>query len=266
MSGQENSIEDNKGDEMLNDKEERQGEQAQHEQVNEPDPATEQKAAGTGETDGAGDETGESGHTEVLEPQPHEVLDPAEAVADSAGPAESGKAEAGKSEAGKPDTEVMAGLQREIASMHEQVLRTHAEMQNFRRRAEKDVANAHKFALEKFVADLVNVVDNLERAVTTIDPDNEACKALGEGVELTLKGFLDTLRRFNVEQVDPKGKSFNPELHQAMTMVPHPDLAPNTVIDVFQKGYLLNGRLVRPAMVVVSRSAGNSSGDGGGGQ
>jgi Molecular chaperone GrpE (heat shock protein) len=145
-------------------------------------------------------------------------------------------------------------LQAEVASLKEEVLRTHADMQNLRRRVERDVENAHKYALDKFVGDLLSVVDNLERATSSIDPEEEATKAVGEGVELTLKSFLDVLRRFNVEQLDPKGETFNPDQHQAMTMVPNPDVAPNTVLDVFQKGYLLNGRLVRPAMVVVSKA------------
>lgn len=144
-------------------------------------------------------------------------------------------------------------LEAEVARLREQFLLTQAEMQNVRRRAQKDVENAHKFGLEKFVGELVNVADNLERAVDAINPDDEACKAVGEGVELTLKSFMGVLKRFNVEQIDPKGAPFNPEQHQAMTMVPNDELAPNTVIDVFQKGYLLSGRLVRPAMVVVSK-------------
>ncbi|MGD9661574.1 MAG: nucleotide exchange factor GrpE [Porticoccaceae bacterium] len=144
-------------------------------------------------------------------------------------------------------------LQAEVASLKEQLLLVHADMQNLRRRAERDVENAHKYALDKFVGDLVAVVDNLERATAAIDPDIQEMTALGEGVQLTLKNFLDVLRRFNVEQVDPKGEPFDPDKHQAMTMVPNPELAPNTVMDVFQKGYLLNGRLVRPAMVVVSK-------------
>lgn len=148
----------------------------------------------------------------------------------------------------------VAQLQGEISSLREEVLRVHADMQNLRRRAERDVENAHKYALDKFVSDLVSVVDNLERAIAVIDPEVKEISALGEGVQLTLKNFLDVLRRFNVEQVDPKGQPFDPEKHQAMTMVPNAELAPNTVLEVFQKGYLLNGRLVRPAMVVVTRA------------
>lgn len=147
----------------------------------------------------------------------------------------------------------LEALRAELATQREEVLRAHAEMQNLRKRAERDVENAHKFALERFVGELVSVVDNLERATAAIDTENPELTVLGEGVELTLKGLLDLLQRFNVSQVDPQGEPFDPEKHQAMTTVPSPGVAPNTVIDVFQKGYLLNGRLVRPAMVVVSQ-------------
>lgn len=160
----------------------------------------------------------------------------------------------GTGDAAVDNIELVSQLQAEVAALKEQMLLTHADMQNVRRRAERDVENAHKYALDKFVADLVSVVDNLERATAAINPDVQEMAALGEGVQLTLKSFLDVLRRFNVEQVDPKGQPFDPDKHQAMTLVPNPDLAPNTVMEVFQKGYLLNGRLVRPAMVVVSKA------------
>ena len=143
-------------------------------------------------------------------------------------------------------------LAEEIASLKEQVLRAHADAQNVRRRSEQDVEKARKFALEKFVADLLPVADNLERAIAAGDPEDETQKAVLEGVALTLKSLQDTLKKYKVEMVDPAGEPFDPQLHQAMTMVPNPDMEPNTVMDVFQKGYTLNGRLVRPAMVVVS--------------
>lgn len=155
-------------------------------------------------------------------------------------------------------TEVSADdnpLQSEIDDLKEKLLLAHADMQNVRRRAERDVENAHKYALEKLVSDLVSVVDNLERAIAAIDAEDEAMKPVMDGVELTLKSFLDVLRRYQVEAVDPKGELFDPEKHQAMTMIPSGDVPPNTVIEVFQKGYLLNGRLVRPAMVVVSQAS-----------
>ncbi|MDG1310857.1 MAG: nucleotide exchange factor GrpE [Porticoccaceae bacterium] len=144
-------------------------------------------------------------------------------------------------------------LRAQAAVANDQVLRVQAEMQNVRRRAERDVENAHKYALDKFAADLLPVVDNLERALSAIDSADEGQKPVAEGIELTLKSFLDVLVRFKIEAIDPAGQPFDADLHQAVSMVPNPDLEHNTVMDVFQKGYTLNGRLVRPAMVVVSQ-------------
>ena len=145
-------------------------------------------------------------------------------------------------------------LQEKLVAAKDQSLRTQAEMQNLRRRSERDVENAHKYALEKFTGELLPVVDNLERALQAVDQNNEELKVFTEGVELTLKSFQDVLVRYKVEAIDPKGQPFDPELHQAMSMLEMPEEAPNTVIDVFQKGYTLNGRLVRPAMVVVAKA------------
>lgn len=145
-------------------------------------------------------------------------------------------------------------LQAEIAKLKDQELRTQAEMHNVRRRAEQDVEKAHKFGVEKFVGDMLTVIDNLERALASMDAEDEALKAAREGIELTLKSMQDGLKRHSVEAIDPAGEPFDPEFHQAMTMVPNPDLEPNTVMDVFQKGYTLHGRLVRPAMVVVAKA------------
>ena len=145
-------------------------------------------------------------------------------------------------------------LQEQVSKANDQVLRVQAEMQNVRRRVERDVENAHKYALDKFTTELLPVVDNLERALSTIDAADDAQKAVATGLELTLKSFFDVLGRFKIEVVDPAGQPFDADLHQAVSMVPNPDLEPNTVMDVFQKGYTLNGRLVRPAMVVVSKA------------
>lgn len=150
----------------------------------------------------------------------------------------------------------------DLAAAREQVLRTQAEMQNLRRRLERDVENAHKYALEKFVGELLPVVDNLERSIQAIDHSNDEFKAVGEGIELTLKSFHDVLGRFKVAAVDPKGEPFDPELHQAMSLLELKEVQPNTVVDVFQKGYTLNGRLVRPAMVVVAKPAANNGNEG----
>lgn len=131
--------------------------------------------------------------------------------------------------------------------------RAQAEIQNMRRRAEQDVEKAHKFALEKFAAELLPVADSLERAIEASQGDDEKTVAIREGIEMTLSMFLGSLEKFNVEQVNPEGEAFIPEHHQAMSMVPVEGVAANTVVTVVQKGYLLNGRLVRPAMVMVAK-------------
>lgn len=141
-----------------------------------------------------------------------------------------------------------------IAEQKDAVLRAAAEEQNVRRRAERDVEHAHKFALEKFANDLLPVVDTLERALDAQSPEAEVDNATREGVELTLKMLLDALKKHGVEQLDPTGEPFNPQEHEAMSMQPNPDMEPNTVMAVLQKGYSLNGRLVRPAMVIVTKA------------
>ncbi|EKS7793024.1 nucleotide exchange factor GrpE [Edwardsiella piscicida] len=133
------------------------------------------------------------------------------------------------------------------------MLRARAEVDNIRRRAEQDVEKAHKFALEKFSGELLPVIDNLERALELADKSNTELVSMIEGVELTLKSLLDVVRKFGVEQVAEVNVPFNPEVHQAMTMMASPDHAPNQVMMVMQKGYTLNGRLIRPAMVAVSK-------------
>ena len=148
-----------------------------------------------------------------------------------------------------------AALIEALQQAKDQTLRTQAEMQNLRRRVDRDVENAHKFALEKFVGELLPVVDNLERALDALAVDDDSLAAAREGIELTLKSFLGVLDGHKVKQVEPAGETFNPDFHQAISMVPNPDVAANTVLEVFQKGYTLNDRLVRPAMVVVSKGA-----------
>jgi len=148
-------------------------------------------------------------------------------------------------------------LKAQIKEAQEQMLRFQAEMQNVRRRAEMDVEKAHKFALEKFVKELLPVADSLEKAVESTENHEDAGElvaSIREGVEMTLSLFLTCLGKFNVEQVNPVGEPFDPQHHEAMSMVPAPDAEPNSVVAVVQKGYLLNGRVVRPAMVVVAKA------------
>ena len=138
----------------------------------------------------------------------------------------------------------------QVAELKDKMLRTLAEMENVKRRASRDVENAHKFATEKLISDLFPVIDSLEKAVETA-ASVEGAQAIAEGVELSLKLFVDTLVKSGVEQIDPLGEPFDPQVHEAMTMVPNPDAEPNSVMDVMQKGYKLNGRLVRAAKVIV---------------
>ena len=152
--------------------------------------------------------------------------------------------------------EKVVRLAEEAAGARDTALRAQADAQNVQRRAEQDVERARKFALEQFAKELLAVVDNMERALEATDGlDDDVVKPITEGVELTLKSFLDALKKFNVEAVDPQGEPFDPNLHQAMSMVENSDVEPNSVIAVMQKGYTLNGRLLRPAMVMVSKAA-----------
>lgn len=140
------------------------------------------------------------------------------------------------------------------AEERERALRTAAEMENLRRRTELDVEKAHKFALEKFANELLPVLDNLERAIELADKENEALKPMIEGVELTLKSMQSGVAKFGLVALDPINQPFDPNAHQAMSMVPSADVAPNTVIAVMQKGYDLNGRVIRPAMVMIAKA------------
>lgn len=177
-----------------------------------------------------------------------ETLDPVEGVLEE----ELLDTAAGETDAAELQASV-SKLEEQVAALKDQELRTQAEMQNVRRRAEMDVEKAHKFALEKFANELLPVLDSLERAIEASQSDEEAVKALREGVEMTMNMFVSGLEKFKVEQVNPVGEAFNPELHQAMSMVPNPEVPANHVMAVMQKGYTLHGRLIRPAMVVVSQ-------------
>ncbi|MFC0269144.1 nucleotide exchange factor GrpE [Kushneria aurantia] len=158
--------------------------------------------------------------------------------------------------AGDPEADVLAArvaeLEQELEQAKEQQMRTAAEAQNARRRAEQDADKAKKFALEKFVKELLPVVDSLEKGLESMEEVSETHR---EGVSMTLKLQLDVLEKFGVEQIDPHGETFDPQYHEAMTMVPNPEMTPNTVMEVMQKGYTLNGRLIRPAMVVVTKAS-----------
>lgn len=137
----------------------------------------------------------------------------------------------------------------------DQLIRTHAELENLKRRHSQELEKAHKYALDKFVAELLGVRDSLELGNAAAQDEAADVAKLREGTELTLKMLGDVMGKFGVEQIDPQDQPFNPEQHQAMSLVPRDDVEPNTVVTVIQKGYSLNGRLVRPAMVMVSQAA-----------
>jgi molecular chaperone GrpE len=139
----------------------------------------------------------------------------------------------------------------------DQLVRTQAQMDNLRKRQERELENAHKYALERFVNELLPVRDSMEMGLAAANDENATIDHLREGTALTLKLFADVMEKFNVVRIDPEGQPFDPELHQAMGMQPRSDVPPNTVVVVVQKGYTLNGRLVRPAMVMVSQAAPN---------
>ncbi|WP_344956189.1 nucleotide exchange factor GrpE [Zobellella aerophila] len=176
-------------------------------------------------------------------------------------PVETVSVELEDTQAEQPDAAYVAELEEKLASAEasaaaekDNALRTLAEMENIRRRAALDVEKAQKFALEKFAGELLPVIDSLERALEHTDKEDNAFKAVMEGVELTLKSLLSTVEKFGVAQIDPQGQPFDPNKHQAMSMVENAELAPNSVLAVMMKGYELNGRVLRPAMVMVTKS------------
>ena len=141
------------------------------------------------------------------------------------------------------------------ASHWDELLRSRADLENTRRRLERDVENAHKYAVEKFLQDLLPVIDSLEMGINAAKETSADIEKVKEGTELTLKMLNDCTQKFGIQPLNPVGESFNPEYHQAMSIAEDDKHPPNTVIAVMQKGYILNGRLVRPAMVVVSKAA-----------
>ena len=134
----------------------------------------------------------------------------------------------------------------------EKSVRAAAELDNVRRRMEREVANAHKYGMEKLISSLLPVIDSLEQALQIADKDSN--QAMYEGLELTMKLFTDVMQKFGVEQIDPVGATFDPQLHEAMSIQEAPGTPPNSVIAVFQKGYKLSDRVIRPARVIVSKS------------
>lgn len=157
--------------------------------------------------------------------------------------------------------QTLQAAQEEVDSLKDQYLRAKAEMENIRRRAETDLSNAHKYAVERFAAEVLTVKDSLElaQAIDIQSENAEAVAKMHEGLELTLKQMDSIFEKFALVTVEPKGEKFDPEQHQAITMVESQDVEPNHVVEVVQKGYLLNNRVLRPAMVIVAKAPANEA-------
>ncbi|EXU76034.1 nucleotide exchange factor GrpE [Erwinia mallotivora] len=183
---------------------------------------------------------------------------PNEQVSDDMEMAQAQQQEAETTEGVDLRDERIATLEAELAQaqggVREAQLRAQAEIENIRRRTEQDVEKAHKFALEKFANELLPVIDSLERALEVADKENPELTAMVEGIDLTLKSLLGAVGKFGVQVVEDINVPFNPDIHQAMSMMESADVAPNHVLMVMQRGYTLNGRLLRPAMVAVSKA------------
>ena len=182
--------------------------------------------------------------------QPAETVDEVE---NSATAAASGETQAQQAETGEL-TQLLEDARSKADEHWDQLMRTRAELDNLRKRSQRDLEQAHKFALERFSQELLQVWDSLELGHQAAQDEQADVQKLREGTELTLKLLSDVMSKHGIEQIDPDGETFNPEYHQAMSVQERDDVAPNTVVAVVQKGYLLNGRLLRPAMVMVSRA------------
>ena len=164
-------------------------------------------------------------------------------------------------DAGEDNLEAnIEALEAKVQENWDHYVRTKAEMDNMRRRGERDLENAHKYALERFALELLPVKDSLEMGVVAAQEDTADLDKVREGTEMTLRMLDSAMEKFHIKAVEPLDEPFDPELHQAMAMIEAPDKEPNTVINVMQKGYTLNERLVRPAMVVVSKAAETETG------
>lgn len=148
---------------------------------------------------------------------------------------------------------LLAESQSEAEKHKDMALRVQADMENLRRRTRLDVDSAHKYALDKFVNALIPALDSMEMGMDAASKEDASVESLREGIDMTFKQLMDLLEEFNIERINPTGEKFDPKLHEAMTMIPSPDHEKNTVVDVIQKGYSLNERLIRPARVIVAQ-------------
>ena len=207
------------------------------------------------------DEVASDDSDETLIPlQPDDTVIPAEVAGMENGEDKSEEsAEAGGEE--QPDDEIndieilmqrLDEQKRITVENQDRMLRAQAELDNMRKRTARDIENAHKYALERFVTNLLPVLDSMEMGISA-STNAEGIDSVLEGMNLTYKMFTSTLEKFGVKVIDPQGEKFNPEQHEAVSMQEAEDSEAGTVITVMQKGYELNGRLVRPAMVVVAK-------------
>ena len=152
-------------------------------------------------------------------------------------------------------SEKLETLAHEVSRLKDEIIRLHAEADNVKKRNARDFDNLRKFAIDKFAKSLIPVADSMDKELEAVAKDgiDMTVEKMVEGTILTQNVLLKVLTDNGIEVLNPEGEKFNPEFHEAMTQVPNPQLEPNTIVDVFQKGYLLNGRLIRPAMVVVSK-------------
>jgi len=190
--------------------------------------------------------------TEMPEQQPERQDEAVQDAVETEAPDASEVVDESEAEDSEQMTALLEDARAKADEHWDQLLRTRAEMENLKRRHANELEKAHKFALDGFVRGLLAVRDSLELGHNAALDENADVEKLREGTELTLKLLTDVMGKFGVEQIDPRGEPFNPEYHQAMTTQPRDDVPPNTVVTVVQKGYSLNGRLVRPAMVIVS--------------
>jgi len=203
---------------------------------------------------------GNGAHEDPLKPM---------AANDSAPPVDLETPEDSSSAAAEPDP--IAQLEAEKTDLKEKLLRTLADMENLRRRTEREIADARAYAVTNFARDMLNVADNFQRAVDSVPAEareagEPALKALVEGVELTEREMLKTLERYGVKRLDPEGQKFDPNLHQAMFEVPNPDVPNGTVVQVVQTGYVIADRVLRPALVGVAKGGPKAAQDGASGQ
>jgi len=180
---------------------------------------------------------------------------------DANAPAQANEATGQGGDAAKPD--VVATLEGQVADLTDRLLRAHAEMENLRKRTERDKEDTAKYAITKFAREVLGIGDNLQRAIAAVPPGasdaDPALKALVDGVAMTEREFLNVLDRHGVKRIDPEGEPFNPHRHQAMTEIENPEVPAGTIVQVYQPGYVIEDRVLRPAMVVVAKGGAKAS-------